>query len=413
MSIFFIQLPPFVIITKQITVYRVSEIIIAFLFFVIIIIKKTKLNLPQSPSLLISLFFFSQSLSIINTIDFKSFLFRYEILIFFYLIYICLNYYLNKPLTKKLVNLTIYFCLMQIFFELIFLISPSNIKLFITSFLHPEASEIIIFNMRRNRIYLEHYLFLFIPILLYKLTVVKTFLKKIYYLLLVFLIFFLSLTTGFRIYFLLSLAGLSWGFYLFKKIGIFKKKFFFIWLTFLGLFFIHSSFFNKSDLFRRMLLLKNEQELSSIIGRVEMWKNAFYLGISHIFFGVGLGNYFLYQSEINKLKYSLGYKFLKNSTLQVFDDPHNIFLSIFSQSGILGLISFLILIIKFLKDDLISLFLFINKKNKSILDDSLILKINVIISFWLLMIYLTVNPFNTIRSVFYFILFRSLIIKVK
>jgi O-antigen ligase len=148
----------------------------------------------------------------------------------------------------------------------------------------------------------------------------------------------------------------------------------------------------------------------SLITRKKMWLDAIEIGMSSPLLGVGLNNYINYQtSNVQKIKfYSIFSN--KNSTIQVFDDPHNLFLSIFSQTGIIGFLIFIYIFTYFFKQDYFFLKNVLSK-NRVYIKKILLLKISLIISFWLLIIYLFFHPFNTIRSFFYFSFFRILITK--
>lgn len=80
-------------------------------------------------------------------------------------------------------------------------------------------------------------------------------------------------------------------------------------------------------------------------------------------------------------------------------DPHNIFTSIFAESGIFGLISFCVLMFYILTKSLV-----IFKKGRP---DSI--KKPFILSFWILFIYSLFNPSVTFKYQALFFLFLSLI----
>lgn len=416
-SIFFIHLPPFILLRKEISVYRISGLIILFLFFWLFF-KKNKRNLnkkEQKISFLFLLFFLSQSISVVSALDIKLFLNRFEVIFYFIVFSGVLINYLNKKNTMEFVNFLTYCLIFQVFFDLIFFILPLNNKLDILSFLHPNAAEIISFNIKRDRNYLESYIFLLTPLLLFKISNKKNFLFKLFLSNLFALIFFLSLVSGFRIYLILFVLGLSISIFLllnYKKIE--KKYIFLISFLILIIFFIYQVFFDKSLLFNRFLIFTNEEAYISLISRIDMWKNALQIGLSSPIFGIGLGNYSLYQgTELNKVKFSPNYQFFKNATLQLFDDPHNFFLSIFSQTGLIGFVSIILIMFFFLKQDLPYIYMILRKKNNLSNDnDMFFLKIGLIISFWLLFIYLLFHPFNTIKSFFYFSFLRLLIAKL-
>ena len=412
-SIFLIHLPPIIFFIKQISLYRIGEIIIIFLFFFNLFkYKRNNLNKKDAIVYFLFVFFFlSQSISLFVATDIKLFLDKYEVLIFLIFLLTILINYLNKKKVEKFVNFLVYCWIFQIAFELIFYILPFNSKLNIASFLHPSAAELIIFNINRGRVYFEDYIFLAVPILFLKLIEDENFIKKMAMLIFIILVFFLSLISGFRSYVILSVLGILFGIFLliYKKAE--KKYVFLLSILVPFLFFIYTSFFDKSFLLSRFFILTNQEASRTIISRIDMWKNALQIGFSYPLLGVGLGNYYLYQSGmLNQVKFSINYQLFKNATLQVFDDPHNIFVSIFSQTGFFGLFSIILLLSYFLLQDLNYVLLLTAKKNN--LKNHILLKLSLMVSFWLLFLYLLFNPFNTIRSFFYFSFLRILILKL-
>lgn len=408
---FFIHLPPFILFFKQITIYRVAEIILFLLFISSLIKKKLLINkLSKNIKIILGfflLFFLSQSLSIIYANNLKLFLEKYEIIIFFiFLLFTLVVKIDNKEKVKKSVNFLIYCFLFQAFFELFFFIAPIDLKLNILSLFHPNAAEIISFNISRNRNYLESYFFIVTPLIMFKLAYEKKNYRKLIWLFSILLIFFLSLVSGFKIYFGLIIIAIILSLFFLKKQ---KNIAFLLFILIPFIFFSYRVLFKNYLFLNKFLISPNEEIYQSVTTRLEMWKKGIEIGFSSPFFGVGLNNYSLYQSDsLTKLKFSLGYQFFKNNTLQVFDDPHNIFISTFSQTGFFGLMAIILMLIYFIKNDLPTIFLESQKGRSRII----LLKKIFILSFWLLLIYLFFHPFNTIRSFFYFGFLRIVITKL-
>jgi len=127
--------------------------------------------------------------------------------------------------------------------------------------------------------------------------------------------------------------------------------------------------------------------------------------MSYPLFGVGLGNYSEYfTKEITDLRFSTVNKNITSGSIQVYDDPHNVFFSFFAETGFFGLTTLLIILVFFSKQDLLIFF----KKNKSQND---LLRIAFLLSFWSLILYSLINPANSMR--FYFLLATSRIVADK
>ena len=87
---------------------------------------------------------------------------------------------------------------------------------------------------------------------------------------------------------------------------------------------------------------------------------------------------------------------LYNSFL-IIDDPHNVFFSQLAQAGILGFISYLLLILYFMKHDVTNF----SKSNTFVRF--------TMISFWSVFLYSLLNPVTDSQYQFYFWLLRGMI----
>jgi len=153
---------------------------------------------------------------------------------------------------------------------------------------------------------------------------------------------------------------------------------------------------------QRLLLLDSES-LNTTTVRLKYWNTAKEIGMSNFLLGVGLGNYFDYLSNKEKTMNSNQIGLSSNTKFIIIDDPHNIFLSTFVSTGIIGLISISILIFYFAYSDL--LYFFNNKK------DGLAYLLSI--SNWTLFLFSLFNPFLYWQYLYFFALLRGSLEKIK
>jgi O-antigen ligase len=134
-------------------------------------------------------------------------------------------------------------------------------------------------------------------------------------------------------------------------------------------------------------------------GRATRIEEGIVIGMSSPFLGVGLGNYFDNIPFSMQKSFSL-FSQKREELALAAPDPHNIFISLFAETGIVGLGSFLLLLAYFLQKDIS----FMRKRGYE--------KAKVIsIAFWVLFSYAIANPSGSISYISLFWLFRVLIEK--
>ncbi|MBI4137128.1 O-antigen ligase family protein, partial [Candidatus Roizmanbacteria bacterium] len=138
--------------------------------------------------------------------------------------------------------------------------------------------------------------------------------------------------------------------------------------------------------------LQNEENISTITNRVKLAENAIEISSAYPLFGTGTGTYQFYNT-VNKAYIPTTY--LSSKTLMELssNDPHNIFLKTLAESGIVGLVSFSLLLGYFLQSDFKSL----GKKD--------LLLGSYIFVFWSHFTYALFNPSSSLvyQSFFWFI----------
>jgi O-antigen ligase len=136
----------------------------------------------------------------------------------------------------------------------------------------------------------------------------------------------------------------------------------------------------------------------TIISRLSFYHKAYMMFLSSPFIGLGLGNYLNTDVIINNPNLYFGSNNYKSSYAQeVAYSPHNIFFELLSETGILGLITFLLLCIYFLYTD----YSFTLKGNKPLWPFA--------VSSWVIFTYTLFNPYNTLYIFGWFWFLRGII----
>jgi len=113
--------------------------------------------------------------------------------------------------------------------------------------------------------------------------------------------------------------------------------------------------------------------------------------------GVGLGNYYDNLPSSDKISQSI-FQWQNNLKIISFNHPHNIFFATIAETGIMGLVTFVSLIIYFFISDCYMIKSQVSKLYKSF-----------ILSFWCLFIYSLLNPSNTFSYLTQFWFLRGII----
>ena len=145
----------------------------------------------------------------------------------------------------------------------------------------------------------------------------------------------------------------------------------------------------------RLSLTDVNNSLGSIQYRISATQKSIDLFFSSPITGIGLGNYYIYQKKQRPLV--KGYQASYND--QVIYSPHNIIFQYLAETGFLGLFTFLLLVMYFLKKDLGILFL--SSTNIPIFP--------YIVSFWSIMLFFLFNPANSIIYLSWFWFIRGII----
>lgn len=90
--------------------------------------------------------------------------------------------------------------------------------------------------------------------------------------------------------------------------------------------------------FNKLLTENDQNNVNSVYERFILWRNSYKLGKEHPFTGSGLSNW-----RMEYPKYGIGGAYHLNSGVMHFEHPHNEFLLLFSETGLISLFFFLLL----------------------------------------------------------------------
>lgn len=348
---------------------------------------KTGFTIPKhlkTLSILLLLFFISQSLSVISVVNFPAFIVRYQNVIAGVLLgYVSMGMIDTQKTIDRIVNLLFSVVIFNLLFQTALYLWRDSLALLLQPILNSSFANLLIFNIRRDRLYIESYDELFIPLALTILIQGKKYWIGII-IVGISLIAFLSNT---RTRLLMATVGIVSGFIILRQrlqlvvvAGVLLVLFFFVDAALLS----HSSY----SLFDRLT--------DSPDWRIEQWQRAVEIGSRNPLTGVCLGNYYDYfGTEVQDIN---------NRELENFDIVapnseefvHNIVFGTFAESGVLGLISLLSLLGYCLYWDI--------QRYKN--GDMFALAFSA--GFWILIVYALLNPSNTFRFLSLFVLIRVL-----
>lgn len=362
---------------------------ILFLYSLVLFFRQSSLKqfFSNKLSFLVIFVLLGQTLSIISTTHISAFLQSYSRILFgviFFFITIVYVKKSNESWFRYISTIFLIATIINVVNELFIFFNFNLYFKFATLFLDPTQLNFIAINQTRGRLYLDTYIEIAVPILLLiVLTNTKKWsLLKITSLLLIILIGFLALVSGWRtrlIVFIISFfVGSIITLHPFDK---FKKTIFIVISFFLiSVLFIANNQMVQNYGFSSFtrLLLQNEEALNSITTRLSFYQRATDIFISSPIFGVGLGNYQYFSPTNNNASLSKEAK-LQNDLLNL--NPHNIFFELLAESGLLGVIPFSLLIYIFVKDDF-EYFV----SNKSPYKYNKIIKL-MILSFWMMFLF--------------------------
>jgi O-antigen ligase len=359
-------------------------------------IRLNKITLP------IILLFIFQSLSVINVLNINTFIYFFERLIavsiFVFVCYLILN---KKRLANKIIQIINFTVLINVCMELLMFFFPSLVN-WLYRFIHQSVLDIFVFNINRGRLYFESYGEVFLPIILYLFIKEKNLLNKIIYWIVTLGVIMLAFWSNYRDRFVVVCFSLFTTLMIFRK-DILKirtrQNIIFLFATMLifigGFFYIYQT--RGYSVIDRLLLQDKEEDIGSLVSRGILINEAVSIGRQFPLTGAGLGNYYDHlPSFMKNQRYRMigqNRNFLDATLLY----PHNLFAQIFVETGLLGLVSFLLILGIFIRQDFRIL-----KKDNSISKA-------LAISFWALILYSMFNPRTYLTFYTNFFILRILI----
>lgn len=277
--------------------------------------------------------------------------------------------------------------------------SPEVIYTYLQPFFYDKYLESLNYQFQRQRYFPEIFDEILIPLLFYILYSQKSRIKRVILIFSISGIASFSLLSNWRIRLIIFILSFFISLKVYAGISKNLTKVIFIsvilFMTFSYIISVQVIGFNALD----RLLLQKKEDITNITGRFKNFNTATSLALSFPIFGVGLGQYEEYIPEISKLPFLNTFR-TSIRNLEIAYYPHSIFFSTLATSGFLGLFSFTLLILYFLKRDLSNL------KRSSLLYKSFL------IVFWTMFIYSNSTPTNyfSYQAMFWF--FRAIIEKL-
>jgi len=397
LSIFLIGLPPVFFLFSYINTHSIAKLIWLFSFLILgfkSYQKGIKLDISKTFLLLFLFYFIVHSLSIIPAVSSDAFLGGYEDF-FFSSIFFILSAFVVKGIgdIKKILVIFFTVAFMNAGFQAIIYFYPHFFTKLGGAFLHEGYLELILINIERKRVYMEVYDETLIPIIFYFLIKRKNreVLTPLFLLISLF-----SFVSNFRTRFLMLIMALAGSATVFLKE---MKKYLLVLFATGFLFFSLYSILIQSMGFtvvERVFFEDKYEDVLTVTSRIDRWKKSVEIGLSSPLLGVGLGNYYDYLDFSMKRSISL-FANQKREFEIASRDPHNIFFKTFAETGFLGLISLIMLLIYFLRKDF------------SVLKSNDDLSKAFVVSFWILFSHALFNPTTTAKYQTLFWLFRVLI----
>ncbi len=406
LSFLFVKLPPFNFFpfwqTEFFTSHSIARLlsIFLFLYYVLRDVKRgnfTHFIKGKSVLIFFSIYFLFSTLSIIHARNLESFFLRYKDVVFAGMFaYITYNF---RDQRNKIIKFLILSSIVNFVYQIFMFILPGSFLSFANVFIYAKHMDLVSINLQRNRIFIETYDEIVIPLVFVYFYQNQDRIKKGFFYLIMFFIAFPSLLSNFRSRIVMLVFAFLASFFLLLKKSVEQKLIIVVIFIATGIFAYSVLQYNFEYSFIDRFTLQNQREdVNTIYFRFRnlIWSED--IANTSPFLGVGLGNY--YDNLPVKKLYHLSLMNWENKESEIAaSNPHNIFALIISETGYINFLVYLIMLIYFAITDLQ---IILNKKN--------IVSISFIISFWTLFIYSLVNPTTTYTYNLLFWTLRVLII---
>src|SRR3989339_2207899 len=402
-TIILFRIPPFFLmpLTKNplLTSHSLGRYFVVWLFFsniLFIFIGYKRLLFSKNLGLLTLFFFVTQSFSIVKAINTEAFLLQYKNFVFGFVIFITALLIINS---KRKLLLVLNTLLLTIFFNVVFqtiiYFQPEFLIKIVQRFLYESYWDVLNLNLKRERFFVDIYDAALLPLIIALSLKTQRRSARLIYVLLMISVAFFAFVSNFRTQLIMTIFSLLSSLILLlnKNRVIFTVLFLFVF--YIGII-ISIKIVGYNTLSR--VLLQEAEDIQTITGRFEHWRRSLDMVNSSPYVGVGLGNY--YDNLNSKTTFTTSIFNWKNTLGRITaTHPHSVFFGTVSETGYLGLFSYILLLLYFLITDYKNIL----KKNKSAIPS--------IISFWSLSIYAAFNPPVTLPYFFIFWLLRVFIIK--
>lgn len=358
-------------------------------------------KLPSS-TLYITLYFVGVSLSIVSIVNVGSFFTVYKDVIFSLLLFFNTFILIQKEDVYLLLKLFAVLTVVMLLSEVLILLYPTVILPVFTSILHESYLQFFQYQFGRERWFVDSLNEAFLPVIAFIILNRKTNIGHFLILLFaVISIVFITFISGSRTKLVICIFSSVFTLFIFykRKLRVLLLSLLALVVIILTTLSIISSGIKMTSSLERLLNIDGP-ELQENISRTSYLKDAFEIGSSLPLFGVGLGNYYdvLLQTSKNKSK-----NYAENIYSKKFiaiDDPHNILLSAYASTGLIGIVGLISLLLYFFIMDLSS-FQTLPLEGKSL-----------VITFWSVFIYAFFNPWMYFQYMALFWLIRGVTEKI-
>lgn len=370
---------------------QLAKIIILLLFFYSFILKRK--NVQKNYLYLLLFFLLSQLASVFSeAVSINSYFQVVRNYIIVFLVYMLFLELGKNRFTKMFINLVKISFYINIFFELSLIIIPRISLDFFYTYLPNDYYLQIYYNFQRGRTYLTSF----------NEALLGFFYSNVNWgtLLAVICSSILTFSSQFRTKLVMLIASFIIPvLFIVTKVAKIKREILIFCIlivtTIFCISFLQFKFNNEANIIQRLSFDDGLNSYQSVITRFTYWIEGAQIGLEYPIFGVGIGNY---ANTTKKLVFSpLASKAQKTVDTNA-QNPHNIFISLFVESGLVGLISFIIILSIFLKMD-VKLLL-----TKEVSEYKYTLP--AVVGFWLLFFYSLLNPSTDLGYNILFWLFR-------
>jgi O-antigen ligase len=420
LSLFLVKLSPFYFFPSSSRIassHTLAKIVILAIFGIIFLAKSARFaSFSRKNKILfnlLTLFFISQSISVLVTTDVTFFWKSYHNLIVALTIFFLSFFFAAEKQKIQSINKFVLISgIILVSYELSLVLFPEKTLFFLKKVIQKEVLDAYLTNISRARYSLDMNIELFLPFFLVWITLSSQ--KKFLPLRFVLFIFsaglmFISFLSNFRSRVLMNLFG-AFGFLglYFLKEKRFKRsvnlKKIVVVLFFLAIS-VYTALVTSNKLFYfnvfdRFLLQDRREDIETVNFRLKAGERSLDMFASSPFLGIGLGNYqvFVKKTNLAMQRYFYLDKYKEEYSKRVYSSPHNVIFQIIGETGSLGLVAFLALVIYFAAKDI-----------RFLLSRKLNLTDGYILSFWVIVIFMLFNPASTIFMIGWFWFFRGII----